>query len=82
MEFHCWLGAIESAAILFNQPKAEIQLQPLGLPSAQPRGRFFNRVEQMRGRATRYDRRAVFYMAAFKLAATRIWVASANESAS
>lgn len=41
--------------------------------------RFFNRIKQMRGLATRYDRRADNYMAAPKLAATRIWIASANE---
>ena len=44
--------------------------------------RFFNRIKQMRGLATRYDRRADNYFAALKLAATRIWIASANESAS
>jgi transposase len=44
--------------------------------------RFFNRIKQMRGLATRYDRRADNYLAALKLAATRIWIASANESAS
>ncbi|MDR6100248.1 transposase [Agrobacterium larrymoorei] len=42
--------------------------------------RFFNRIKQMRGLATRYDRRADHYMAALKLAATRIWIASTNES--
>ncbi len=42
--------------------------------------RFFNRIKQMRGLATRYDRRAYNYLAALKLAATRIWIASANES--
>ena len=44
--------------------------------------RFFNRIKQMRGLATRYDRRADNYLAALKLAATRIWIASANESVS
>jgi len=44
--------------------------------------RFFNRIKQMRGLATRYDRRADNCLAALKLAATRIWIASANESAS
>jgi transposase len=44
--------------------------------------RFFNRIKQMRGLATRYDRRADNHLAALKLAATRIWVASANESVS
>ncbi|MDE1991709.1 MAG: IS5 family transposase [Rhizobiaceae bacterium] len=39
--------------------------------------RFFNRIKQMRGLATRYDRRADNYLAALKLAATRIWIASA-----
>jgi len=43
--------------------------------------RFFNRIKQMRGLATRYDRRADNYLAAFKLAATRIWIPSHNESA-
>lgn len=38
--------------------------------------RFFNRIKQMRGLATRYDRRADNYLAALKLAATRIWIAS------
>ena len=36
--------------------------------------RFFNRLKQMRGIATRYDRRADNYLAAVKLAATRIWI--------
>lgn len=44
--------------------------------------RLFNRIKQMPGLATRYDRRADNYLAALKLAATRIWIASANESAS
>ncbi|WP_139276480.1 transposase, partial [Pararhizobium antarcticum] len=44
--------------------------------------RFFNRIKQMRGLATRYDRRADNYLAALKLAAIRIWIASKNESAS
>ncbi len=43
--------------------------------------RFFNRIKQMRGLATRYDRGADNYLAAVKLAATRIWIASFNESA-
>ena len=42
--------------------------------------RFFNRIKQMRRLATRYDRLADNYMAALKLAATRIWIASTNES--
>lgn len=42
--------------------------------------RFFNRIKQMRGLATRYDRRADNYLAAIKLAAIRIWIASNNES--
>lgn len=42
--------------------------------------RFFNRIKNMRGIATRYDRRADNYLAALKLAATRIWIASINES--
>ena len=42
--------------------------------------RFFNRIKQMRGLATRYDRRADNYLAALKLAAIRIWIASNNES--
>jgi transposase len=44
--------------------------------------RFFNRIKQMRGLATRYDRRADNYLAGLKLAATRIRIASANEPAS
>ena len=36
--------------------------------------RFFNRVKQMRGLATRYDRRPDNYLAAIKLAAIRIWI--------
>lgn len=36
--------------------------------------RFFNRIKQMRGLATRYDRRPDNYLAALKLAATRIWI--------
>ena len=40
--------------------------------------RFFNRIKQMRGLATRYDRRADNYLVELKLAATRIWIASAN----
>jgi len=36
--------------------------------------RFFNRIKQMRGIATRYDRRADNFMAALKLAAIRIWI--------
>ena len=43
--------------------------------------RFFDRIKQMRGLATRYDRRADNYLAALKLAASRIWIASNNESA-
>ncbi|WP_343316097.1 IS5 family transposase [Brucella sp. BE17] len=43
--------------------------------------RFFNRLKQMRGLATRYDRRTDNYLAALKLTATRIWIASINESA-
>jgi transposase len=38
--------------------------------------RFFNRLKQMRGIATRYDRRADNYLAAIKLAALRIWIKS------
>lgn len=38
--------------------------------------RFFNRIKHMRGLATRYDRRADNYLAALKLAAVRIWIAS------
>jgi len=44
--------------------------------------RFFNRIKHMRGLATRYDRRADNYMAALKLVAARIWIASFCESAS
>ena len=38
--------------------------------------RFFNRIKQMRGLATRYDRRADNYLAALKIVAARIWIAS------
>ena len=37
--------------------------------------RFFNRIKQFRGIATRYDRRPDNYLAALKLAAIRIWLA-------
>ena len=36
--------------------------------------RFFNRLKQWRGLATRYDRRADNFLAAVKLAAIRIWI--------
>ena len=36
--------------------------------------RFFNRLKQMRGIATRYDWRANNYLPAVKLAATHIWI--------
>ncbi|QZO01166.1 IS5 family transposase [Chenggangzhangella methanolivorans] len=36
--------------------------------------RFFNRIKQMRGIATRYDRRADNFLAAIKLVAARLWV--------
>ena len=36
--------------------------------------RFFNRLKQMRGIATRYDRRPDNFLAAIKLAAARIWI--------
>jgi transposase len=36
--------------------------------------RFFNRLEQMRGLATRYDRRPDNFLAAIKLASVRIWI--------
>ena len=35
--------------------------------------RFFNRIKQMRGIATRYDKREDNYLAGIKLAATRLW---------
>ena len=35
--------------------------------------RFFNRIKQFRGIATRYDKRPENYLAAVKLIATRIW---------
>jgi transposase len=38
--------------------------------------RFFNRIKQFRGLATRYDRKPENYLAALKLAATRIWLAA------
>ena len=37
--------------------------------------RFFKRIKQFRGLATRYDRRADNYLAALKLAAIRFWIA-------
>ena len=43
--------------------------------------RFFNRIKQFRGLATRYDRKPENYLAALKLAAIRIWIAQ-YESAS
>ncbi|MER0240434.1 transposase, partial [Fulvimarina sp. MAC8] len=36
--------------------------------------RFFNRLKQLRGIATRYDKRADNYLAGIKLAATRLWI--------
>ena len=36
--------------------------------------RFFNRIKQMRGLATRYNRLPENYLAAFKLAIARIWI--------
>jgi hypothetical protein len=44
--------------------------------------RFCNRIEQMGGLATRCDRRADNYLAAFKVSAKRIWIASAKEPVS
>ena len=38
--------------------------------------RFFNRIKQFRGIATRYDKRPENYLAAVKLVATRIWCQS------
>jgi transposase len=38
--------------------------------------RFFNRIKNMRGIATRYDRRADNYLAALKIVAARIWINS------
>ena len=38
--------------------------------------RFFNRIKQFRGIATRYDKRPENYMAALKLVAARIWCLS------
>ena len=38
--------------------------------------RFFNRIKQFRGIATRYDKRPENYMAALKLIAARIWCLS------
>lgn len=35
---------------------------------------FFNRIKQMRGLATRYDRHPDNFLAALKLAETRIWI--------
>ena len=37
--------------------------------------RFFHRIKQIRGRATRYDRKPENHLAALKLAAIRIWLA-------
>ena len=36
--------------------------------------RFFNRINQMRGLATCYDRRPDNFLAALKLPAVRIWI--------
>lgn len=38
--------------------------------------RFFNRIKNFRGLATRYDRRPDNFLAALKLAAIRIWLAA------
>ena len=38
--------------------------------------RFFNRIKQFRGIATRYDKRPENYLAAVKLVTTRIWCKS------
>jgi transposase len=38
--------------------------------------RFFNRLKHFRGLATRYDRRPENFLAAIKLASTRIWLAT------
>jgi transposase len=38
--------------------------------------RFFNRIKQFRGLATRYDRRPENHLAALKLAAIPIWLAA------
>jgi transposase len=38
--------------------------------------RFFNRLKHFRGLTTRYDRRPENFLAAIKLAATRIWLAT------
>ena len=38
--------------------------------------RFFNRIKQFRGIATRYDKHADNYLAGVKLAAIRIWIRS------
>jgi transposase len=38
--------------------------------------RFFNRIKQFRGLATRYDRRPENFLAAIQLAAIRIWLAA------
>lgn len=38
--------------------------------------RFFNRLKQFRGIATRYDRRPDNFLAAIKLASIRIWIAT------
>ena len=37
--------------------------------------RFFNRIKQFRGLATRYDRKPENFLAALKLASIRIWLA-------
>ena len=43
--------------------------------------RFFNRIKQFRGLATRYDRKPENYLAALKLAATRLWIAQYESTA-
>jgi len=72
----CW------ANIPKGQSKADIQFQSLRLPLAQSRRTVLQPHQADARLATRYDRRADNCLAALKLAATRIWIASANESAS
>lgn len=65
-----------------GQSKADLQLHRWVYRQRNFVERFFNRIKQMRGQATRHDRRADNYLAALKLATVRIWIASLNEPVS
>ena len=57
-------------------PQGTLRLLDLGLPPRNLVERFFNRIKQFRGLATRYDRQPENYLAALKLVAIRIWLAA------